>query len=142
VTVFDTASASVVTRVAIPNAELRKLAVSPDGRRLYAAVRTDPFVGTGQIAVIDTASLQVIQQIPVETFPFGLTVTPSGKCLVVTHTVPNRVSFIDIRTREVLAVLGDPSDIEPQEVAMLGNLAYVTNRQSNSISVFDLGPCQ
>jgi YVTN family beta-propeller protein len=137
VAVFDTTSASIVTVVPIPGAELRKIAVSPDGQRLYAAVRTDPFVGTGQIAVIDTGSLQVIQRISVEAFPFGLTVSPSGSCLVVTHTVPNKVSFIDLKSGKVLAVLD--SGREPQAIAISGGLAYTINRGSDSISVYDLG---
>jgi YVTN family beta-propeller protein len=141
VVVFDTGAASIVTRIPLPGTELRKLALSPDGRRLYVTVRTDPFVGTGQIAVIDTSSLQIIQRISAEAFPFGVTVTANGKCLVITHTVTNRVSLLDLADGQFL-VASDPSAKEPQESAIIGDQAYVTNRLSDTISVFKFGePC-
>jgi YVTN family beta-propeller protein len=139
IVVFDTASTNIVGRIPVPNMELRKLAVSPDGKRLYAAARTDA-QGTGRIAVIDTANLQIVQQIPVEAFPLALTVTPSGACLIVTHSFVNKVSFIDLKTEKVLAVL--PSGQTPQAVAIGGELAYVTNLESDAISVYNVGSCQ
>jgi YVTN family beta-propeller protein len=139
IVVFDTASTNIVGRIPVPNLELRKLAVSPDGKRLYAAARTDA-QGTGRIAVIDTANLQIVQQIPVEAFPLALTVTPSGACLIVTHSFVNKVSFIDLKTEKVLAVL--PSGQTPQAVAIGGELAYVTNLESDAISVYNVGSCQ
>lgn len=139
IVVFDTASTNIVGRVPMPNLELRKLAVSPDGKRLYAAARTDA-QGTGQVAVIDTTSLQIVQRIPVEAFPLALTVTPSGACLIVTHSLPNKVSFIDLKAEKVLAVL--PSGQAPQAAAISGELAYVTNLESDAISVYNLGSCR
>ncbi len=139
IVVFDTVSTNIVGRVPMPNLELRKLAVSPDGKRLYAAARTDA-QGTGRIAVIDTTNLQIVQQIPVEAYPLALTVTPSGGCLIVTHSFPNKVSFIDLKTEKVLAVL--PSGQVPQAAAIGGGLVYVTNLESDAISVYNLGSCQ
>jgi DNA-binding beta-propeller fold protein YncE len=126
----------------MPNAELRQLAIAPDGQRLYAAVRTD-VLGTGRIAVINTADLQVIEQIPVEPFPLAVKVPPSGRCLIVTHSLPNKVSFIDLQTQtgKVLDVLA--SGRTPQAAAFsAGGLVYVTNLESDDISVYSLGPCR
>ncbi len=137
VAVFDTATNTIISRIALPNVELRRLALSPDGKRLYVAVRTD-ILGTGQIAVIDTESLQILQRYRTESFPLEIAVTPNGRCLVITHSVPNRVSLMDVSDGEFL-VGQDPEAREPQSVAIIENLAYVTNYLSDTISVFKFG---
>lgn len=141
VTVFDTATMSITARVPMPGMELRHLAVSSDDKKLYAVVRTDAS-GTGQIVVIETESLKIVQQIPVKEFPLGLTVSPSGRCLIVTHAIPNLVSFVDLPSGQVLGVFEDAAAQEPQEAAIVEGLVYVTNRVSDTISIFDLGPCE
>jgi DNA-binding beta-propeller fold protein YncE len=137
VAVFDTAKNAIIGRVDLPNVELRRLALSPDGKRLYVAVRTD-FFGTGEIAVIDTESLQVIQRYRTEPFPLEIAVTPNGRCLVITHSVPNRVSLMDATDGEFISAQ-DPTANEPQSVAIIENRAYVTNYRSDTISVFEFG---
>jgi DNA-binding beta-propeller fold protein YncE len=138
VAVFDTATNTITQRIPLPDTELRRMALSLDGKRLYVAARTDPFVGTGQIVVIDTESLQVLQRFRTEPFPLGLTVTPNGRCLFITHSVPNRVSLMDV-TNGAYVVAQDPAAREPQDSVIIGNLALVTNFQSDNISVFQLG---
>jgi YVTN family beta-propeller protein len=137
VAVFDTAKNAIIGRIDLPNVELRRLALSPDGKRLYVAVRTD-FFGTGEIAVIDTESLQVIQRYRTEPFPLEIAVTPNGRCLVITHSVPNRVSLMDATDGEFISAQ-DPTANEPQSVAIIENRAYVTNYRSDTISVFEFG---
>jgi len=141
VAVFDTTTNTIIGRIDLPNVELRRLALSPDGKRLYVAVRTD-ILGTGQIAVIDTESLQVIQRYRTEPFPLEIAVTPNGRCLVITHSVPNRVSLMDASDGAFI-VGQDPTAREPQSVAIIENRAYVTNYRSDTISVFEFGePCR
>ncbi len=140
VAVFDTATNAIIGRIDLPNVELRRLALSHDGTRLYVAVRTD-ILGTGQIAVIDTESLQVLQRYRTESFPLEIAVTPNGRCLFITHSVPNRVSLMDVSDGQ-FAVAQDPTAKEPQSVAIIENRAYVTNYLSDTISVFEFGePC-
>jgi DNA-binding beta-propeller fold protein YncE len=141
VAVFDTATYTIIGRVSLPGLELRRLALSSDGKRLYVAARTDPDLGTGQIVVIDTQSLQVVQRFPTEPFPLEIAVTPNGRCLVITHSDPNSVSLMDA-TNGQYQVAKDPTARQPQSVAIVGNLAYVTNHDSDTISVFQFGdPC-
>jgi YVTN family beta-propeller protein len=140
VAVFDTATNTVTGRIALPNVDLRRLALSPDSKRLYVAVRTDG-LGTGQIAVIDTESLQVLQRYRTESFPLEIAVTPNGKCLVITHSIPNKVSLMAVSDGQ-FAVGQDPTAQEPQSVAIIEDRAYVTNRLSDTISAFKFGgPC-
>jgi DNA-binding beta-propeller fold protein YncE len=138
VAVFDTATNTITQGIPLPDTELRRMALSLDGKRLYVAARTDSFVGTGQIVVIDTDKLEVAQRFPTEPFPLGLTVTPNGRCLFITHSVPNRVSLMDV-TDGAYVIAQDPAAREPQDSVIIGNLALVTNFQSDNISVFQLG---
>lgn len=125
----------------MPDVELRRLALSPDGKRLYVAARTDPFAGTGEIAVIDTEKLEVLQRYRTEPFPLEIAVTPNGRCLVITHSVPNKVSLMDVTDGE-FAVAQDPTAKEPQSVAIVEKWAFVTNRLSDTVSVFEFnGVC-
>jgi YVTN family beta-propeller protein len=139
IVVLDLTTLTITGQIPLAGFDLRNLAVSLDGQRLYVAARTDQ-QGTGKIVVIDTGNLQVVEQIPVDPYPFGLKISPTGSCLVVTHTIPNRVSFISLLNDQVIASLNDPSAIEPQQTAIVGNLAYVTNHGSDNISAFDISP--
>jgi YVTN family beta-propeller protein len=56
------------------------LALSPDGRRLYAAE-----AGVNAVAVIDTERNEVLGHIPVGWFPSKLAVSPDGRRLVVAN---------------------------------------------------------
>jgi hypothetical protein len=58
--------------------------------------------------------------------------------LFITHSVPNRVSLMDV-TNGAYVVAQDPAAREPQDSVIIGNLALVTNFQSDNISVFQLG---
>ncbi len=55
-------------------------ALSPDGRFLYVACN-----GDNSIAVIDTTSLTVVQQVPVGYFPYGVSVSASGQKVLVSN---------------------------------------------------------
>lgn len=54
----------------------RTIALSPDGTRLYAVVNNE-----SKIVALDAANLQIILEIPVDSFPVGLDVSPDGKQL-------------------------------------------------------------
>lgn len=56
------------------------LALSPDGRRLYAAES-----GINAVAVIDAEKLEVLGHLPVGWFPSKLAVTPDGRRLIVAN---------------------------------------------------------
>jgi YVTN family beta-propeller protein len=56
------------------------LALSPDGKYLYVACN-----GDNSIAVIDTTSNQLVRQLPVGFFPYGISVSADGKSVFVTN---------------------------------------------------------
>jgi YVTN family beta-propeller protein len=57
------------------------LAVSPDGRTLYALDQ-----GNWRIVVLDAATLKRIVEVPTGNYPFGLALSPDGTRLYVTNT--------------------------------------------------------
>jgi YVTN family beta-propeller protein len=118
--------------------ELRQLAVSPDGRRLYVTARAG---GQGQLLVLDAATGQILQAIPVGQKPYGVAVSPEGCFVVVANSASHDISVVDAQGGRVVATLKDAQAREPWGVVVLGSRAYVTNRLSHTISVFELGAC-
>jgi len=119
--------------------ELRQLAVSPDGRRLYVTARAG---GQGQLLVLDAATGQILRAIPVGQKPYGVAASPEGCFVVVANSASHDISVVDAKGGRVLATLKDAQAREPWGVVVLeGSRAYVTNRLSHTISVFGLGAC-
>ncbi|MBE9535806.1 MAG: beta-propeller fold lactonase family protein [Proteobacteria bacterium] len=80
----------------------RTISLSPDGRLIYAAVK-----GESRIKVIDSGSMKVMLEIPTDSFPVGMAVSPDGTQLWVTAQGSkgvggNSVSVYKVR-RELLA---------------------------------------
>lgn len=89
ITVLDANREKIIGHILLcPDARLSRLrgiipfglAVSPDGKRVYAAE-----AGLNAIAVIDVDSLSVIGHIPAGWFPAKLKVTPDGKQLIIAN---------------------------------------------------------
>ena len=140
--VADTRTHSIVSTIPLPNAP-RPIAVSPDGKRLYANV--DQLLG---FVVVDTAQRKVISEAhyqlsdaerKVETRSHGVAVTPDGK----------EVWSLD-RGND-LAHIFDVTQLPPRQVGRVavgkapywitltpdGETVYVSNSQEDTISVID-----
>jgi len=72
------------------------IAVSNDGRRVFAAIVTAP----GAVDVIDAATLKNVKTIPVKGNAHNVYVTPDGKFAVVGSVVGKSVTVIDESTLE------------------------------------------
>jgi YVTN family beta-propeller protein len=109
------------------------LAISPDGRRLYAVCeRSD------ELIVLDTATGSVLKRLAVGHAPRGLSLSPEANRIYVTSSWTDTVSVIDAEKLEVLGALS--TGFEPIGVVAdaAGRTLYVANRLSNDISVIDL----
>ena len=101
-----------------------RLALSPDGTRLYVANS-----GSNSVSVIDTAHRAVIATIGVGAGPQGIAVSPDGTKVIVANRLDGTYSFIDTSTLAVyhtVPTIGSTCD-EPQAVAFHpdGSTAYV-----------------
>jgi len=74
------------------------LALTPDGRELWVAARAD-----GQLAVVDTASLEVQARLPLAGIPIRIAVTPDGKTALVTCAGASELVAFDVAARSVRA---------------------------------------
>lgn len=108
------------------------IAVSPDGKWLYAAENL-----THKVAVVDLANQKVIKKIEVGEYPYDCELARDGKRLYVSNWGARSLAVIDTATNSVTATIqvGDhPNDIE---LTRDGKTLYVANANSNTVSVVD-----
>src|SRR5215472_11224840 len=75
VSVIDTATSTVVATISVDGAPVR-VAVTPDGRRVYLAMQSNK----GSVSVLDTATNTIATTVPVGDFCIGgIAITPDGK---------------------------------------------------------------
>jgi YVTN family beta-propeller protein len=87
--------------------DVTALAISPDGARLYA-VSSDRGsyyqYPAGSLSIIDTTTKAVIATISVGANPDGVSASPDGGHLYITHQDMSSVSAVDLRTNGVTAI--------------------------------------
>ena len=90
------------------------------------------------VAVIDSATNQVVSQIPVGKSPIRLAMTPDGLKAYVSNTGASTVSVIDTLNRIVTATIptGHPG---PQEITVTpdGGRVFVVHQRSGYVAVID-----
>lgn len=140
IVVVDTATNQVVGAPIAIGESVHQIAITPNGRRAYAAD-----MNGDTVFVIDTQAKQAVGSITVGQRPAGIAITPNGMRAYVTSsgTGANSVSVIDTTTNQTL---GSPISVgnTPLGIAITpdGTRAYVANAGSNSVSVIDLGTNQ
>ena len=88
--VVETKKGSLLRKVSL-SGRPNNIAVSNDGRHVFAAIVTAP----GAVDVLDAQSFQVVKTIPVKGNAHNVYVTPDGKFVVVGSVVGKSVSVID-----------------------------------------------
>ena len=133
VTVIDTTTRSAVARIIHGGGDAMGLALTTDGKWLYA--------GAGEnkaVLKIDTATNKQVATIPVPGVVHETTLTLDGKFLYVTLRKENKVvvvSTADDKIVKVVASRGYP-DLVTMEPS--GRYALVSNRYADAISVIDV----
>src|SRR5579871_490902 len=131
--VVETATGAVIQTEPV-HTVFNGVAVSPDGRRVYAA-------GGGANAVLVYAFAQgrLAPEAPISLagYPTGLALAPDGKTLCITCNLARHVAVLDTSTRALLGVI--PTGLLPFGIALTpdGRKAYVTNWAGGSVSVLD-----
>lgn len=114
---------AVLKEIAVPVKDPRRVALSPDTKKLFVAADH-----TAKIAVIDLAKGSVASTFDVGNEPRGMAFTPDGKTLLVSQVVDDTITAVDLGTQKITGVRGTP--LSPQRVVMSldGTFAYVLTR--------------
>jgi YVTN family beta-propeller protein len=132
-TVIDVAQRTVVARIVHGGGDAMGLALTTDGKTLYAAAGENK-----SVLKIDTATNKVAGEIPLPGIVHEATLTLDGKYLYTTLRKLNKV--VVVRTSDDKIVATIPQKGYPDLVTMdpTGRWALVTNRWADLVSVIDL----
>src|SRR5881396_1218557 len=121
--VADLKTLKVIKKIPLTN-HPNNIAVSKDGRRVYAAI----VAGAGAVDVIDAATLARVKSIRTEGGIHNVYVTPDGK-FVVAGSIPGRkVTVIDQRTEEIVWTVPTRDGVRP--------MAFETNADGSTKRIF------
>jgi YVTN family beta-propeller protein len=132
-TVIDVAARKAIARVVHGGGDAMGLALTSDGKTLYAAAGENK-----NIVKIDTASNQARGTIALPGIVHEATLTLDGKYLYTTLRKANKV--VVVRTDDDKIVATIPQKGYPDLVTMepSGRYALVTNRYANLVAVIDV----
>jgi YVTN family beta-propeller protein len=132
VSVIDRASGEVKVLPTGPGTE--GIAISPDGKEVWAASRTD-----AKIEVISTATDTIVQSFPSGgKSPKRLDFTPDGSQVWITNSGSFQTTVFDAHSRELLASIATSKDPSGVSISSDGRHAYVTNSASNVLTFVDV----
>jgi YVTN family beta-propeller protein len=132
VSVIDRSTGEAKVIVTGPGTE--GIAISPDGKEVWAASRTD-----AKISIIATATDTIVASFPSGgKSPKRMDFTPDGSEVWVTNSGSGETAVFDARARKLLAsipTLKDPSGVS---ISPDGRHAYVTNSAANVLTFVDV----
>jgi YVTN family beta-propeller protein len=133
VTVIDTTTRAAVARVIHGGGDAMGLALSPDGKTLYA--------GAGEnktVLKIDTGTNKQVGSIAVPGVVHETTLTLDGKFLYVTLRKANKVVVISTADDKIVKVVDSRGYPDLVTMEPSGRYAFVTNRYADAVSVIDV----
>lgn len=133
VTVIDAKTNTTVTRIVHGGGDAMGLALSADGRTLYAAAGENKAV-----MKIDTATHKVTGNIALPGIVHEATLTLDGKYLYTTLRKANKIVVVSTADDRIVATI--PQRAYPDLVVMepSGRHAFVTNRYADAVAVIDV----
>jgi len=108
VDVADARTLKVIKHIPLTN-HPNNIAVSKDGKRVYAAI----VAGAGAIDVIDTATLTRVKSIRTEGGIHNVYVTPDGKFIVAGSIPGRKITVLDQATETILWTLPTEDGVRP-----------------------------
>ncbi len=134
--IIDTANFGVIRRINLPSGSSpQSVVVTPDGRFAYVTL-----YGSGQVAVVDTASFTVSKYIAVARKPYQLVINRDGT-LGYLSSAYGVISVIDLQRNEVTRTIelqGSPW-FHGIALSLDGTRAYVCNSGESRIAVLRVG---
>ena len=90
------------------------------------------------ITVLDSATLEVTQTIPVGQRPRGIKLTPDDKYLLICASDDDTVQMLDVASREIVGDLPSGPDPELLNIHPSGSTVYVANEDDNLLTAIDI----
>jgi YVTN family beta-propeller protein len=111
----------------------QRISLSVDDKYVFTADQTKP-----QLAVIDTATNQVVRWVELPGTGYGTAPTSDGRWLLVACNGVNKVAVVDLQSWKVARTLDVPKS--PQEILVRpdGAVAYVACDASRQVAVINL----
>ncbi len=132
VSVIDRSSGEVKVVKTGPGTE--GIAISPDGKEVWAASRLDD-----KISIISTATDAIVAAFPSGgKGPKRMDFTPDGTQVWVTNPSSNQATVFDARARELLASITLSKSPSGVFISADGRQAYITNANANELSFIDV----
>jgi YVTN family beta-propeller protein len=133
VTVIDVATRTVVTRIVHGGGDAMGLALTVDGKTLYAAAGENK-----AILKIDTATHKVVGEIALPGVVHEATLTLDGRYLYTTLRKRNKIVVVRTADDKIVATIGQKGYPDLVTMEPTGRYALVTNRYADLVSVIDL----
>lgn len=113
------------------------LALTPDGKELWVTCEA-----SASVAIVDTATRQMVATLPVGGQPNDVCFTPDGRKAFVSNRLDDNVSVVDVAERRVLRAIEVGDEPHGVLVDKNGRYLYVLNTSIDSISVIDVATLQ
>jgi len=107
--------------------------LTQDGRFVYAADGD-----SGQIAVIDTKTDEVVKTLPSGSQPWRAYASPDGRWMMIPNNGDATVTVVDARKHEIVTTLPGGSGMTGINYALGGSKAYVIASNDSTLIVYDL----
>lgn len=140
VTVVNTATMTVSAAFSGQGGDAWSMAISPDGSYLYMADSVGLYPSNANVAVISTATDQVIAHVTLGQGSFilgGIAVSPDGSTVYVSDEAQNTVSVISTATNTVTNTIKGFSGPTGIAINVTGSTVWVGNMGSTTVSVVD-----
>ncbi len=132
-TVIDVATRKAVARVVHGGGDAMGLALSSDGKTLYAAAGENR-----NVVRIDTVTARAAGEIAVPGVVHEATLTPDGRFLYTTLRKANRIAVVRTEDGKVVALIAQKGYPDLVTMDPSGRRAFVTNRYADHVSVIDV----
>jgi serine/threonine-protein kinase len=109
----------------------KRLAISPDGSRLYVTHYSPAF--PGEVTTLPTHDRTVLPKIVVEERPWGIALSGDGQRAYVSSLTTGSLSVIDTRRGTAVAIISTGAEADEVAVSRDGNTAYLLVRATVSI---------
>ena len=132
VSVIDRSTGEAKVIVTGPGTE--GIAISPDGKEVWAASRAD-----AKISIIATATDTIVASFPSGgKSPKRMEFTPDGSQVWVTNSGSGETTVFDARSHELVASISTSKDPSGVSISPDGRRAYVTNSAANVLTFVDV----